>query len=228
MTRSSGFSPSGRVFGGLSEVWGGQRREKSPCVPPSPEVECRSTRFAMLKEQRAVTGDVMAFDGSILFLPIQIPKVRGGGSPPVWGCGGTPVLGGRTPSGPAKGQPEGSEEVQRGGGYHQHPDDQNPGAQLGSLHPLLQRGFPQVRDPPRAPGRSFPPSSCQSSSSPNFSAFSFLRVMKILNMSLVGRHFFEPAQATTLQKYRWVLAPSFAQDHPRFPGNWEVFPGQLL
>lgn len=44
-------------------------------MPPSPEVECRSARFAMLKEQRAVTGDVTAFDGSILFLPILLPQV---------------------------------------------------------------------------------------------------------------------------------------------------------
>uniref|UniRef100_A0A8C2T287 Piwi-like protein 2 n=1 Tax=Coturnix japonica TaxID=93934 RepID=A0A8C2T287_COTJA len=40
----------------------------------SPEVECRSIRFAMLKEQREVTGDVTAFDGSILFLPILLPQ----------------------------------------------------------------------------------------------------------------------------------------------------------
>ncbi|XP_054031442.1 piwi-like protein 2 [Dryobates pubescens] len=40
----------------------------------SPEVECRSARFAMLKEQRAVTGDVTAFDGSILYLPILLPQ----------------------------------------------------------------------------------------------------------------------------------------------------------
>lgn len=33
-------------------------------------------RFAMLKEHREVTGDVTAFDGSILFLPIVLPQVR--------------------------------------------------------------------------------------------------------------------------------------------------------
>lgn len=33
-------------------------------------------RFAMLKEHREVTGDVTAFDGSILFLPILLPQVR--------------------------------------------------------------------------------------------------------------------------------------------------------
>ena len=51
-----------------------------PPVSPSPEVECRSARFAMLKEQRAATGDVTAFDGSILFLPILLPQV---GLPPL-------------------------------------------------------------------------------------------------------------------------------------------------
>ncbi|XP_026723266.1 piwi-like protein 2 [Athene cunicularia] len=40
----------------------------------SPEVECRNMRFAMLKEHRAVTGDVTAFDGSILYLPILLPQ----------------------------------------------------------------------------------------------------------------------------------------------------------
>ena len=34
----------------------------------------------MLKEQRAATGDVTAFDGSILFLPILLPQV---GLPPL-------------------------------------------------------------------------------------------------------------------------------------------------
>lgn len=34
------------------------------------------------------------------------------------------------------------------------------------------------------------------------------RVMRILDMQLVGRNFFEPAQATVLQRYRWVLGTS--------------------
>lgn len=48
------------------------------CIPVSgsPEVECKSMRFAMLKQHRAVTGDVTAFDGSILYLPIMLPQVR--------------------------------------------------------------------------------------------------------------------------------------------------------
>lgn len=31
----------------------------------------------MLKQHRAVTGDVTAFDGTILYLPIMLPQVRG-------------------------------------------------------------------------------------------------------------------------------------------------------
>lgn len=42
----------------------------------SPNVECKSMRFGMLKEHKSVTGDVTAFDGSILYLPIKLPQVR--------------------------------------------------------------------------------------------------------------------------------------------------------
>lgn len=41
----------------------------------SPNVECKSMRFGMLKEHKSVTGDVTAFDGSILYLPIKLPQV---------------------------------------------------------------------------------------------------------------------------------------------------------
>ncbi|XP_043358995.1 piwi-like protein 2 isoform X8 [Dermochelys coriacea] len=40
----------------------------------SPNVECKSMRFGMMKEHRSVTGDVTAFDGSILYLPIKLPQ----------------------------------------------------------------------------------------------------------------------------------------------------------
>ncbi|XP_058715410.1 piwi-like protein 2 isoform X2 [Poecile atricapillus] len=106
----------------------------------SPEVECKSARFAMLKEQCAVTGDVMAFDGSILFLPIQIPKM-------------TKIL-----------------------------------------EPSSDLCIP-------------------------FYNVVFRRVMKILNMSLVGRHFFEPAQATTLQKYSLHIWPGYAVSIRRKDGG---------
>lgn len=50
----------------------------------------------------------------------------------------------------------------------------------------------QGRDPPPPP----------SASEPILLLFSFPRVMRILDMNLVGRNFFEPAQATILQHYR--------------------------
>ncbi|XP_015196795.2 piwi-like protein 2 [Lepisosteus oculatus] len=40
----------------------------------SPNVEARSMRFAMLKEHRSVTGDVVAFDGTILYLPVKLKE----------------------------------------------------------------------------------------------------------------------------------------------------------
>ncbi|XP_075766864.1 piwi-like protein 2 isoform X2 [Pelodiscus sinensis] len=40
----------------------------------SPNVECKSMRFGMMKEHRSVTGDVTAFDGSILYLPVKLPQ----------------------------------------------------------------------------------------------------------------------------------------------------------
>ncbi|XP_058864602.1 piwi-like protein 2 isoform X2 [Acipenser ruthenus] len=41
----------------------------------SPNVECRSMRFGMMKEHRSLTGEVTAFDGSILYLPVKLEEV---------------------------------------------------------------------------------------------------------------------------------------------------------
>ncbi|KAK1342439.1 hypothetical protein QTO34_015204 [Cnephaeus nilssonii] len=41
----------------------------------SPTVECKSMKFGMLKEHQAVTGNVTAFDGSILYLPVKLQQV---------------------------------------------------------------------------------------------------------------------------------------------------------
>ncbi|XP_061527024.1 piwi-like protein 2 [Phycodurus eques] len=38
----------------------------------TPNVESMSMRFAMMKDHRSTTGEVMAFDGSILYLPLQV------------------------------------------------------------------------------------------------------------------------------------------------------------
>ncbi|XP_056427047.1 piwi-like protein 2 isoform X2 [Hyla sarda] len=40
----------------------------------TPNVECRNMRFGMLKDHRSVTGQVTAFDGSILYLPVKLPQ----------------------------------------------------------------------------------------------------------------------------------------------------------
>ncbi|XP_066193197.1 piwi-like protein 2 [Sylvia atricapilla] len=125
----------------------------------SPEVECRGARLAMLKEQHAVTGDVMAFDGSILFLPIQIPKV----SLKAW----------RRSDG---------EEIS------------------------INIQMTKVLEP-------------SSDLCIPFYNVIFRRVMKILNMSLVGRHFFEPAQATSLQKYSLHIWPGYAVSIRRKDGG---------
>ncbi|RMB90953.1 hypothetical protein DUI87_32551 [Hirundo rustica rustica] len=125
----------------------------------SPEVECRGARLAMLKEQHAVTGDVMAFDGSILFLPIQIPKVS--------------LKSRRRSDG---------EEI-------------SINIQMTKiLEPSSDLCIP-------------------------FYNVVFRRVMKILNMSLVGRHFFEPAQATALQKYSLHIWPGYAVSIRRKDGG---------
>ena len=33
-------------------------------------------RFGMLKDHQAVTGNITAFDGSILYLPVKLQQVR--------------------------------------------------------------------------------------------------------------------------------------------------------
>ncbi|XP_063276175.1 piwi-like protein 2 [Prinia subflava] len=124
----------------------------------SPEVECRSARFALLKEQHAVTGDVTAFDGSILYLPIRIPKVT------------------------VKARRKDGEEIS------------------------INIQMTKVLEP-------------SSDLCVPFYNVVFRRVMKILNMSLVKRHFFEPAQATSLQKYSLHIWPGYAVSIRRKDGG---------
>ena len=40
-----------------------------------PNIESMSMRFAMMKAHRPTTGEVVAFDGSILFLPMKLKDV---------------------------------------------------------------------------------------------------------------------------------------------------------
>ncbi|XP_054660753.1 piwi-like protein 2 isoform X2 [Grus americana] len=117
----------------------------------SPEVECRSVRFAMLKEHRAVTGDVTAFDGSILYLPILLPQ---------------PV----------------SLKAQR----------RSDGEEI-----AITIQITKVLEP-------------SSDLCIPFYNVVFRRVMRILDMKLVGRNFFEPAQASILQHYRLQIWPGYS------------------
>ncbi|KAF7657525.1 hypothetical protein LDENG_00025830, partial [Lucifuga dentata] len=41
----------------------------------TPNVESMSMRFGMMKDHRSATGEVMAFDGSILYLPVKMKEV---------------------------------------------------------------------------------------------------------------------------------------------------------
>ncbi|KAM8990248.1 piwi-like protein 2 [Ara ararauna] len=126
----------------------------------SPEVQCRSVRLAMLKEHRAVTGDVTAFDGSILFLPIRLPQLV-------------------------------TLKVQR----------RSDGEEV-----TITIQMTKVLEP-------------SSDLCIPFYNVVFRRVMRILDMQLVGRNFFEPAQATVLQHYRLQIWPGYAVSIRRKDGG---------
>ncbi|KAM6331386.1 piwi-like protein 2 [Alca torda] len=117
----------------------------------SPEVECRSARFAMLKQHRAVTGDVTAFDGTILYLPIMLPQAV-------------------------------SLKAQR----------RSDGEEI-----TITIQITKVLEP-------------SSDLCIPFYNVVFRRVMRILDMNLVGRNFFEPAQATVIQHYRLQIWPGYS------------------
>uniref|UniRef100_U3J2X3 Piwi-like protein 2 n=1 Tax=Anas platyrhynchos platyrhynchos TaxID=8840 RepID=U3J2X3_ANAPP len=126
----------------------------------SPEVECRSARFGMLKEQRSVTGDVTAFDGSILFLPILLP------------------------------QPVSLKAQRRVDG-----EEVSVTIQLTKvLEPSSDLCIP-------------------------FYNVVFRRVMRILDMKLVGRNFFDPSQASMLQHYRLQVWPGYSVSIRRRDGG---------
>ncbi|KAI6073607.1 Piwi-like protein 2 [Aix galericulata] len=126
----------------------------------SPEVECRSTRFAMLKEQRSVTGDVTAFDGSILYLPVLLP------------------------------QPVSLKAQRRADG-----EEVSITIQLTKvLEPSSDLCIP-------------------------FYNVVFRRVMRILDMKLVGRNFYDPSQASMLQHYRLQVWPGYSVSIRRRDGG---------
>uniref|UniRef100_A0A8D0HC09 Piwi like RNA-mediated silencing 2 n=1 Tax=Sphenodon punctatus TaxID=8508 RepID=A0A8D0HC09_SPHPU len=117
----------------------------------SPNVECKSMRFAMLKEHRSATGDVTAFDGSILYLPVRLP-------------------------------PDVEMKCQR----------KTDGAEI-----IIKIQMTKVLEP-------------SSDLCVPFYNVVFRRVMRILDLKLVGRNFFDPTSAAVLQQYRLQIWPGYA------------------
>uniref|UniRef100_A0A8B9PFT5 Piwi-like protein 2 n=1 Tax=Apteryx owenii TaxID=8824 RepID=A0A8B9PFT5_APTOW len=117
----------------------------------SPDVECKSMRFAMLKEHQAVTGDVTAFDGAILYLPVLLPQLVG-------------LKSQRRTDG---------EEIS------------------------ITIQMTKVLEP-------------SSDLCIPFYNVVFRRVMRILDMKLVGRNFFDPTRAAVLQHYRLQIWPGYS------------------
>ncbi|XP_072490999.1 piwi-like protein 2 isoform X2 [Notamacropus eugenii] len=126
----------------------------------SPNVECKSMRFGMLKDHRTVTGDVTAFDGSILYLPIRLQQA-------------VELKSQRKTDGT-----EISIKIQM----------------TKILEPSSDLCIP-------------------------FYNVVFRRVMKLLDMKLVGRNFYDPASAMILQQHRLQIWPGYAASIRRTDGG---------
>ncbi|XP_044516752.1 LOW QUALITY PROTEIN: piwi-like protein 2 [Gracilinanus agilis] len=126
----------------------------------SPNVECKSMRFGMLKDHRSVTGDVTAFDGSILYLPIRLQQA-------------VELKSQRKTDGT-----EISIKIQM----------------TKILEPSSDLCIP-------------------------FYNVVFRRVMKLLDMKLVGRNFYDPTSAMILQQHRLQIWPGYAASIRRTDGG---------
>nr|XP_033806045.1 piwi-like protein 2 isoform X2 [Geotrypetes seraphini] len=126
----------------------------------SPNVECKSMRFGMMKEHRSVTGDVTAFDGSILYLPIKLEQVV-------------------------------NLKSQR----------KTDGTDID-----IKIQMTKVLEP-------------SSDLCIPFYNVVLKRVMRILDMKLVGRNFFDPTSATVLQQHRLQVWPGYAASIRRTDGG---------
>ncbi|XP_065255146.1 piwi-like protein 2 [Emys orbicularis] len=126
----------------------------------SPNVECKNMRFGMMKEHRSVTGDVMAFDGSILYLPIKLPQTI-------------------------------DLTCQR----------KTDGAEI-----TIKLQMTKILEP-------------SSDLCIPFYNVVFRRVMRILDMKLVGRNFYDPTSPTMLQQYRLQIWPGYSASIRRTDGG---------
>ncbi|KAM5229655.1 piwi-like protein 2 [Hipposideros larvatus] len=126
----------------------------------SPSVECKSMRFGMLKNHQAVTGNVTAFDGSILYLPVKLQQVL-------------------------------ELKSQR----------KTDGAEISVKIQLTK-----ILEP------------CSDLCIPFYNVV-FRRVMKLLDMKLVGRNFYDPTNAMVLQQHRLQIWPGYAVSIRRTDGG---------
>ncbi|XP_027630739.1 piwi-like protein 2 isoform X2 [Tupaia chinensis] len=126
----------------------------------SPQVECKSMRFGMLKDHQAVTGNVTAFDGSILYLPVKLQQVL-------------------------------ELKSQR----------KTDGAEIS-----IKVQLTKILEP------------CSDLCIPFYNVV-FRRVMKLLDMKLVGRNFYDPTSAMVLQQHRLQIWPGYAASIRRTDGG---------
>ncbi|KAI4589452.1 hypothetical protein MJG53_020476 [Ovis ammon polii x Ovis aries] len=126
----------------------------------SPDVECKSMRFGMLKDHQAVTGNVTAFDGSILYLPVRLQQVL-------------------------------ELKSQR---------------KTDSAEITIKIQLTKILEP------------CSDLCIPFYNVV-FRRVMKLLDMKLVGRNFYDPTSAMVLQQHRLVIWPGYAASIRRTDGG---------
>ncbi|XP_048186573.1 piwi-like protein 2 isoform X1 [Perognathus longimembris pacificus] len=126
----------------------------------SPNVECKSMRFGMLKDHQSVTGNVTAFDGSILYLPVKLPQVV---------------------------------ELKS----QRKTDDAEISVKI-QLTKILEP--------------------CSDLCIPFYNVV-FRRVMKLLDMKLVGRNFYDPTSAMVLQQHRLQIWPGYAASIRRTDGG---------
>ncbi|XP_060643492.2 piwi-like protein 2 [Anolis sagrei] len=125
-----------------------------------PEVECKTMRLGMLKEHKSVTGDVTAFDGYILYLPLRLPPNEG------LKC---------------QRRTDGSEVT-------------------------INIQMTKILEP-------------SSDLCIPFYNVVFRRVMRILDMKLIGRNFFDPTSTSVLQQYRLQIWPGYAASIRRTDGG---------
>ncbi|XP_038602626.1 piwi-like protein 2 [Tachyglossus aculeatus] len=126
----------------------------------SPSVECRSVRLSMLKDHQSVTGDVTAFDGTILYLPVKLQQAVE------------------------------LKTVRRTDG----------------VEITIKIQLTKILEP-------------SSDLCIPFYNVVFRRVMKLLDLKLVGRNYYDPTNAMFLQQHRLQIWPGYAASIRRTDGG---------